>query len=110
MVGSGKFATLQPTTSVIEKLNTLQKISVYPNPVTVGSKINLEFDAKEAGIYSYQLSTMEGRIIDIETRSFFPSGKASVSLELSNELAKGVYFMSVICNETTIAIEKIIIE
>ncbi len=109
-VGLNCFATLHPTTSVTEKINTLQNISVYPNPVTVGSKINLEFDAKEAGIYSYQLCSVEGRIIDIETRSFFPSGKASVSLELSSELAKGVYILSILESGNIIAAQKIIVE
>ncbi len=109
-LGSYCFATLQPATSVIQRQDIIDNISIYPNPANAAVTLNLEFDAKEAGVYSYKLSTIEGRAFTIGSQSFLSSGVNNEELQLGSNLAPGAYFLSIMKDGEVVASEKVIVE
>ncbi len=110
LVGNSKFATLQPITSVLQKQNAIQNISVYPNPISSGSKLNLEFEAQGSGVYSYKLSSLDGRSMQIDSQDYLSTGKAFTAIELGNDFATGVYILSIMKDGEVVAAKKVILE
>ncbi len=110
IIGDYVLGTLQPTTSVLQKQNAIQNISVYPNPISSGSKLNLEFEAQESGVYSYKLSSLDGRAMQIERQDYLSTGKAFTAIELGNDFATGVYILSIMKDGEVVAAKKVILE
>ncbi len=110
MVGNSKFATLQPSTSVLQKQNAIKNISVYPNPISSGSKLNLEFEAQESGVYSYKLNSLDGKSMQFDRQDYLSTGKAFTTIELGSDFATGVYILSIMKDGEVVAAKKVIVE
>ncbi len=110
LVGMNSFGTISYPVSVDESRYFVENISVYPNPISSGSKLNLEFDVKEAGVYSYKLSTIDGRAFNIGSQSFLSAGSNNIELQLGSNLAPGAYFLSILRDGEVVAVKKVIVE
>ncbi len=110
LIGNNIFGKINYPVSVEDSRYFVEKISLYPNPSTSAGTLNLEFDAKEAGVYSYKLSTIDGRAFTIGSESFLCAGVNNLELQLGSNLAPGAYFLSIMKDGEVVATEKVIVE
>jgi hypothetical protein len=87
----------------------LQKISVYPNPVTEGL-FRVSFDNKETGRYIVQLMDLAGRTV-LQKSINVGSEKQLVEIEVPEKLSKGMYMLKVVnANGKKVYSDKILVE
>ncbi len=109
MVGSGKFATLEPATSVSEHNPLTSEIAVYPNPAGKDDEITIDIKANESGKYTLQLTALDGSESNIKQTETLAAGLNRVSLNLSSELASGIYILSIYKEGQFVAAQKVVI-
>ncbi len=110
IVGFPFIATLEPLTSVAESNAYVSDLAIYPNPIQKGEKLQLEFEAKEAGLYSFQLNAIDGTKTNINYKNTLLSGLNNISLDIKGSLSSGVYILSVYKNDEFITAKKVVIE
>ena len=88
-------AAIQPTQKSIQpELIGLNKISIYPNPVTTG-QVKLSFGGYTQGTYQVQLMDISGKVI--RTKAVNIIGKSQVEdFKLPQAIAKGTYVLKVV--------------
>ncbi len=104
------FGRMYYPVSVQDSRYFVDNISLYPNPATSAGTINLEFDAKESGMYSYKISTIDGRSFSIGSESFLSEGMNTIDLQLGSNLSSGAYFLSILRDGEAVAVKKVIVE
>jgi hypothetical protein len=87
--------------------NTNGGISVYPNPVK-GSNMSLQFVNQPKGKYAIQLFNNLGQEV-YRTEFNHIGGSATQTIQLNNQVAKGIYQLQVINGDTKIT-SKVILE
>ncbi len=96
--GAGKVASLND-----EVLELLPNIKLYPNPAS--NVINVEYSLEENEVASVTISDVTGRVI--KTAQLKP--KTNVSTLDVTEIPTGVYFISLIKNNSALVNKKIVI-
>ncbi len=109
MVGPGYIATLEPATSVSEHNPLTSEIAVYPNPAGKDDEITIDFEAHEAGKYTLQLTALDGSECNIKQTETLSAGLNRVSLNLSTELASGIYILTIYKEGLFVAAQKVVI-
>ncbi len=78
-------------TGINQRNSGLNEMAVYPNPAT--DKLNIELKADQAGMITFQVLDLTGRVITTETVNH--TGGALKHATSVNGLASGLYFMKV---------------
>ena len=95
----------------LEKQNSIaiQKISMYPNPITE-NRLQLIFDEAEKGEYTIQIMDISGKVMLNKVVSISGSGQIS-ALNLSSTISKGVYMVKVVNHEMkTVFADKLMVQ
>jgi len=80
--------------SVVKVINLQQDdqrpgIQIYPNPVS--NRVTVQFDEPQSGIYSLELISTTGQIV--QQKQVQLQGNSLTSMELSAHPARGIYFL-----------------
>jgi hypothetical protein len=86
--------------------NGTSAASVYPNPVT-GNNFSLQLSNKEKGNYTLRITNTVGQTLVSKTISH-SGGSATQTVQLNNELSKGVYQLEVTAEDGTKETTKLI--
>lgn len=105
-----KIGKIEYPVSVNESRYYIEDFTAYPNPVASGNTVNLEFDARESGMYSYKMNSMIGSEFDLGSSEYHSVGRVSIALPIRSDLANGSYIISVLKDGEVVAAKKIIIE
>lgn len=95
-------------TYVKENSSSISQISFFPNPVK--EKINVKFNSNQNGKLNIKLYSVCGQEVQSLISDYdYSAGENSLQADISKSLAKGVYFMEMICN-TKKSVYKIVID
>lgn len=104
------YATIEQTTSVEELNRRVDRIKVYPNPISSGELIHLRYEVLDPGEYSYSISDLAGHSVTITPKAeYLTEGNKEVNIQLPSELAAGTYFLNIMHNGNITAITKFIL-
>ncbi|NCU04090.1 MAG: T9SS type A sorting domain-containing protein [Chitinophagaceae bacterium] len=78
--------------------HAVQKIGMYPNPVTE-RKFQLSFEGTEKGIHNIQVLDMSGKILLNKIINISGPGQFE-TVDLDKQLSKGMYFVKVLNSES----------
>jgi len=73
-------------------VNEALALKVFPNPASVD--INLTFDLQESSMVNIMIMDMSGKVATTLLQSQLPSGPYNFSYDISNQLTRGMYFLS----------------
>jgi Secretion system C-terminal sorting domain len=96
-LASSYFAFQQPNQIPVQQpitKETLQRIVVYPNPVTEGI-LRVSFDNRETGNYQVQLTDLGGRQL-LNKQINVTNNKQLIEIAVPATLAKGLYLIKII--------------
>jgi hypothetical protein len=87
----------------------VQKVSVYPNPVTEGM-FRVSFDNRETGRYTVQLTDLAGRTV-LQKAIAVGNEKQLIEIEVPALLGKGMYLVKILnSNKKAVYSDKILVE
>lgn len=85
----------QRVKNMVKKIITPDTVKIYPNPVSSGSMINIEFNTSASAEYSIAMMTIAGQPV-MEKKMFIESGKRVEQLNCGQSIVHGLYTMQVI--------------
>lgn len=96
-----------PNTSAINEVNGTGVASVYPNPAS--SFINVTYTAKQSGLVTMNLFSLNGQLVQKQIASGTQPGLHTEVISNLNELPLGVYLLQTIVDGSA-KIQKVIIQ
>jgi plastocyanin len=77
--------------------NVENSISVYPNPVV--DHLNIQIDFPQSGSFEVTLFDTQGKIVKLIVPRTIVTGTFSQSIDLSNKMTPGIYFVKIIVGD-----------
>ena len=74
----------------IDKLNTMEEISIYPNPVVNSATVS--FDMAEPGYVGLKIYNSIGSIVFENEKQLYSAGKQNIPI-VTEELSRGIYYI-----------------
>lgn len=96
-IGAVSFCS-ELSTNVFEvEVNNALALEVFPNPAS--NLLNLTFELSQSDEVSIQMMDMRGSVVKNILLGQLPSGSHAISEDLSQDIAKGMYFVSIRTNQ-----------
>lgn len=90
-----KLSLLQPVKDSIVSFFINDTVKVYPNPVSFGSAINIDFDVKNAGEYAINIINTSGQYFFRE-KIILDSKKHTEQIICPAQMRPGIYFAEIV--------------
>ena len=105
---TSQFATYLISSTVgVDKLSRVNNITIFPVPVVNDFTINL--DLQTTCEVTFNLFSVDGRIVSRLGNEFLPKGENTLSFNLSESITGGVYFVQIKTPES-VTMEKIVVQ
>jgi hypothetical protein len=90
-----KKSLLQPVKDSIENFFIKDTVKVYPNPVSSGSAIHIDFDVKNTGEYEINIINNSGQSF-FRRKIILDSKKHTEQINCPAQMRPGIYFAEVV--------------
>lgn len=85
---------LQSVKDSVTNIFIKDAVKIYPNPVSSGATLNIDFDMKNTGAYDIMITNISGKPL-MQKKLFLDSKKHTEQITCDNKMVAGIYFVQV---------------
>lgn len=91
----------------IDELSEINTMEVYPNPISSGNSLTIEYSLAQTSPVSYSIMTIDGQLVVSQTGHIQMAGLQRTTIDMSG-IAPGTYLVTVMAGEHSVT-EKVVI-